>query len=99
MIEITDEMRRAFRFVSGGIDARRLDDGLRAVLAIVEHDASKAEHKAYADGYRRGRDGYLPDRPLYIAGQRADHAWQEFNEHGNSCHFPTCIFTRDEHAS
>jgi hypothetical protein len=44
-----------------------------------------------------GRGGFMPDRPLYVKGERADHEWQEYNEHGNSCHYPKCIFIESEH--
>lgn len=27
----------------------------------------------------------------------APHGWQEFNEHGNTCHFPGCTAGEDEH--
>jgi hypothetical protein len=31
------------------------------------------------------------------AGPAPDHAWQEYNEYGNTCHHPGCPLAEEEH--
>lgn len=33
----------------------------------------------------------------YITGPAGPHAWQEYNAHHNSCHFPGCTAEESEH--
>ena len=41
----------------------------------------------------------MTDRIRDLAGGPSDdqHEYQEYNEHGNTCHFPGCRLTEEEH--
>lgn len=43
-----------------------------------------------------------PHRRVYVSPitplNRNWHAWQEYNMYGNTCHFPGCRLSEDQHA-
>lgn len=80
------------------VRARRGDEQLRRELeqALIRADRAERERNALLMRLRRVQVAVQEER---VSGPTPAHGWQEFNEQGNTCHWPGCGLTEEQHAA
>lgn len=82
----THDVSRLVNLLSSG-NCEQVGLGQRVLRQVRRHSGGRAALQLLA--------AHGPD---FLHEPVAAHAWQEFNEHGNTCHFPGCTADEAGHA-
>jgi hypothetical protein len=86
-----DEKTEGFQLLGGTLLVEVAVD--RERMQVLYEQVKEATKQAVLDGYEEAAAAIV----AADQAQPAPHVWQEHNEHGNTCNYPGCALTEEQH--